>query len=49
VERKTCWSLAERAGHPDPQPMQRLLRKAVWNADAVHDDTRHYPLVIDPR
>ncbi|UAB93873.1 IS701 family transposase [Dactylosporangium vinaceum] len=40
VERKTCWSLAEHAGHPDPQPMQRLLRKAVWDADAVRDDTR---------
>jgi SRSO17 transposase len=44
VERKTCWSLAERAGHPDPQPMQRLLRKAVWDADAVRDDTRDYLL-----
>ena len=40
VERKTCWSLAEYAGHADPQPMQRLLRKAVWDADAVRDDTR---------
>ncbi|MFF5234694.1 IS701 family transposase [Dactylosporangium sp. NPDC000521] len=40
VERKTCWSLAERAGLPDPQPMQRLLRTAVWEADAVRDDTR---------
>ncbi|WP_323373674.1 IS701 family transposase [Plantactinospora alkalitolerans] len=35
VERKTCWSLAERAGHDDPQAMQRLLRTAVWDADAV--------------
>jgi SRSO17 transposase len=40
VERKTCWSLAERAGHADPQPMQRLLRTAVWDADAVRDDVR---------
>ncbi|WP_455749619.1 IS701 family transposase [Micromonospora chersina] len=38
VERKTCWSLAERAGHDDPQAMQRLLRTAVWDADAVRDD-----------
>jgi hypothetical protein len=34
VERKTCWSLAERAGHADPQAMQRLLPYAVWDADA---------------
>jgi SRSO17 transposase len=40
VERKTCWSLAEHAGHGDPQRMQRLLREAVWDADAVRDDTR---------
>ncbi|MDH6465654.1 SRSO17 transposase [Micromonospora sp. A200] len=42
VERKTCWSLAERAGHDDPQAMQRLLRKAVWDADAVRDDVRDW-------
>jgi SRSO17 transposase len=40
VERKTCWSLAERAGHDDPQAMQRLLRTAVWDAEAVRDDIR---------
>ncbi len=40
AERKTCWSLAERAGHADPQAMQRLLRTAVWDADAVRDDVR---------
>ncbi|SCG67713.1 DDE superfamily endonuclease [Micromonospora inositola] len=40
VERKTCWSLAERAGHGDPQAMQRLLRTALWDADAVRDDVR---------
>ncbi|TWJ24482.1 SRSO17 transposase [Micromonospora endolithica] len=42
VERKTCWSLAERAGHGDPQAMQRLLRTAVWDADAVRDDVRSW-------
>ncbi|RUL91252.1 IS701 family transposase [Verrucosispora sp. FIM060022] len=42
VERKTCWSLAERAGHDDPQAMQRLLRTAVWDADAVRDDVRDW-------
>ncbi|HEX5994358.1 MAG TPA: hypothetical protein VFY84_04370 [Jiangellales bacterium] len=30
AERKTCWSLAERAGHDDRQAMQWLLRTAVW-------------------
>ncbi|MEU3118016.1 transposase [Micromonospora chalcea] len=42
AERKTCWSLAERAGHGDPQAMQRLLRTAVWDADAVRDDVREW-------
>jgi SRSO17 transposase len=42
VERKNCWWLAEQAGHADPQPMQRLLRTAVWNADAVRDDLRAF-------
>jgi SRSO17 transposase len=42
VERKTCWSLAEHAGHADPQPMQRLLRTAVWDADKVRDDVRDW-------
>jgi SRSO17 transposase len=40
VERKNCWSLAEQAGLSDPQPMQRLLREAAWDADAVRDDVR---------
>ncbi|WP_407566789.1 IS701 family transposase [Polymorphospora sp. A560] len=42
VERKTCWSLAEHAGDADPQAMQRLLRTAVWDADAVRDDVRDW-------
>ncbi|MGA3565241.1 IS701 family transposase [Melissospora conviva] len=42
AERKTCWSLAERAGHADPQAMQRLLRTAVWDADSVRDDVRSW-------
>jgi len=40
IERKNCWNLAEHAGLADPQPMQRLLREAVWDADAVRDDVR---------
>ena len=42
VERKNCWWLAEQAGHGDPQAMQRLLRTAVWDADAVRDDLRGF-------
>jgi SRSO17 transposase len=42
VERKNCWWLAEWAGHGDPQAMQRLLRTAVWDADAVRDDVRGF-------
>lgn len=42
VERKNCWQLAEQAGHARPGPMQRLLRYARWDADAVRDDVRTY-------
>lgn len=40
IERKNCWWLAEHAGHRGPQRMQRLLRQAVWDAEAVRDDVR---------
>ncbi|WP_434095397.1 IS701 family transposase [Streptomyces lanatus] len=42
AERKNCWQLAEQAGHIRPGPMQRLLRYACWDADAVRDDIRIY-------
>jgi SRSO17 transposase len=42
VESKTCWGLAEQAGHARPDAMQRLLRTAVWDADAVRDDVRGF-------
>src|SRR5262245_28961301 len=42
LERKNCWWLAEQAGHGDPQAMQRLLRTAAWDADAVRDDLRGF-------
>jgi SRSO17 transposase len=42
AERKNCWQLAEQAGHTRPGPMQRLLRYARWDADAVRDDLRAY-------
>ncbi|MGC9669325.1 IS701 family transposase [Planosporangium sp. 12N6] len=40
LEVKTCWQLAEHAGHARPDAMQRLLYRAVWDADAVRDDLR---------
>ena len=42
VERKNSWTLAERAGEPSPDGMQRLLAAADWDADAVRDDLRDY-------
>ncbi|MFH8472413.1 IS701 family transposase [Streptomyces sp. NPDC018000] len=42
AERKNCWQLAEQAGLARPGPMQRLLRYARWDADAVRDDVRAY-------
>src|SRR3954449_10184072 len=41
-ERKNGWTLAEAAGEISPDGMQRLLRTADWNADAVRDELRGY-------
>jgi len=43
-ERKNGWTLAEAAGEVSPDGMQRLLRSADWNADAVRDELRSYVL-----
>jgi SRSO17 transposase len=45
VDTRSCWQLAEQAGDHSPHRMQRLLSKAVWDADAVRDDVRRY--VVD--
>lgn len=42
LERKNSWTLAEQAGDPIPDGMQRLLAYADWDADAVRDDLRDY-------
>jgi len=42
LERKNGWTLAEAAGEISPDGMQRLLRTADWNADAVRDELRCY-------
>jgi SRSO17 transposase len=45
VAGKNSWTLAEAAGDPTPDRMQRLLNAAAWDADAVRDDLRGY--VVD--
>ncbi|MET8094252.1 IS701 family transposase [Micromonospora sp. NPDC005220] len=42
VDSRSCWQLAEQAGDPSPQAMQRLLGEPVWDADKVCDDVRGY-------
>ncbi|KXK60122.1 DDE endonuclease [Micromonospora rosaria] len=42
VDRKNGWTLAEQAGDVSPDGMQRLLRWADWDVDAVRDDVRDY-------
>lgn len=42
VERRNGWQLAEVLGETTPDGVQRLLRSAQWDADAVRDDLRAY-------
>ena len=42
MESKTCWSLSEQAGYHNPAPLRRLLRTAVWDADAAAGDVRSF-------
>ncbi|GAA5650229.1 hypothetical protein Gobs01_01603 [Geodermatophilus obscurus DSM 43160] len=42
LERRNGWTLAEAAGEVSPDGMQRLLRTADWDADAVRDELRSY-------
>jgi SRSO17 transposase len=42
VERRNGWQLAEQLGERSPDGVQRLLRTARWDADAVRDDLRSY-------
>jgi hypothetical protein len=39
---KNCWTISEQAGDDNPDGMQHLLRKAVWDDAAVRDDLRGY-------
>jgi SRSO17 transposase len=42
LPRKNCWTIAEHAGDPNPDGMQHLLGRAVWDHDKVRDDLRDY-------
>jgi SRSO17 transposase len=42
LPRKNCWTIAEHAGDPNPDGMQHLLARAVWDQDRVRDDIRDY-------
>jgi SRSO17 transposase len=42
VSGKNSWTIAETAGEPTPDGMQRLLNEAVWDADGIRDDLRDY-------
>ncbi|WP_435869739.1 IS701 family transposase [Actinoplanes xinjiangensis] len=42
LDRMNGWTLAEQAGDLSPDGMQRLLRWADWDVDAVRDEVRDY-------
>jgi len=42
VARRNGWHLAEQIGERTPDGVQRLLRTARWDAEAVRDDLRAY-------
>jgi SRSO17 transposase len=42
LERRNGWQLAEALGERGPDGVQRLLRTARWDAEAVRDDLRAY-------
>lgn len=42
AERKNSWQLAEVSGDTTPYAFQHLLRRALWDPEAVCDELRHY-------
>ena len=42
AERKNSWQLAEVSGDATPYGFQHLLRRALWDPEAVRDELRHY-------
>jgi SRSO17 transposase len=50
AERKNSWQLAEISGDAIPYAFQHLLRRALWDPEAVREELRHYivPHLADP-
>jgi SRSO17 transposase len=44
AERKNSWQLAEMSGDATPYAFQHLLRRALWDPEAVRDELRRYVL-----
>ena len=42
AERKNSWQLAESSGDATPYGLQHLLRRALWDPEAVRDELRTY-------
>lgn len=42
LEKKNCWTLAQRAGHSHPGRMQSFLCRGAWSADALEAEVRDY-------
>lgn len=42
AERKNSWQVAEMSGDATPYGVQHLLRRALWDPEAVRDALRHY-------
>jgi SRSO17 transposase len=42
AERKNSWQLAEISGDATPYAFQHLLRRALWDPEAVRDELRRY-------
>ena len=40
TERKNSWQLAEVSGDATPYGLQHLLRRTLWEPDAVRDERR---------
>lgn len=42
AERKNSWQVADMSGDATPYGVQHLLRRALWDPEAVRDALRHY-------
>jgi SRSO17 transposase len=42
LEKKNCWTLAQRAGHCHPGRMQAFLSRGAWSSDALEAEVRDY-------